>query len=60
MDDTQTQNKKGQWVPAIPLPFYGLKKRCSCGKSYWTIDGYRGHFAYRHILQGNAAEGEGK
>lgn len=46
------QNKQGQWVPAIPLPFYGLKKRCTCGRSFWTEEGYRGHYAYTHIIEG--------
>lgn len=27
-----------------------LKKRCDCGKRFWTMDGYRGHYAYAHIL----------
>ncbi len=47
---TQTQNKRGQWVPAIPLPFYGLRKHCHCGRKFWTMDGYRGHYALAHIL----------
>jgi hypothetical protein len=46
----QVQNKRGQWVPAIPLPFYGLRKRCDCGRKFWTTDGYRGHYALCHIL----------
>ena len=51
-DETTTQNKAGQWVPAIPLPFYGLRKRCGCGRRFWTEEGYRGHYALVHILEG--------
>jgi len=47
---TQTQNSRGEWVPAIPLPFFGLRKRCECGRKFWTADGYRGHYALKHIL----------
>ena len=46
----QTTNTRGEWVPAIPLPLLGLRKRCSCGRRFWTLDGYRGHYAYAHIL----------
>jgi hypothetical protein len=46
----QVQNERGQWVPAVPLPFFGLRKRCSCGRKFWTMDGYRGHYALCHIL----------
>lgn len=47
---TTTQNARGEWVPSIPLPLYGLRKRCECGRKFWTMDGYRGHYALRHIL----------
>ena len=47
---SETQNKAGEWVPSIPLPFYGLRKRCKCGRKFWTTQGYRGHFALWHIL----------
>ena len=46
----QVRNERGQWVPAIPLPFYGLRKHCGCGRKFWTMDGYRGHYALFHIL----------
>jgi len=45
-----TQNKAGEWVPAIPLPFYGLRKRCGCGRRFWTATGYRGHYALLHVM----------
>jgi hypothetical protein len=44
------QNSRGEWVPSIPLPFYGLRKGCSCGRKFWTMDGYQGHYALCHIL----------
>ena len=48
---TQAQNERGEWVPAIPLPFYGLRKRCTaCGDKFWTTEGYRGHYALVHAL----------
>lgn len=50
MTVNQVQNDHGQWVPDIPLPFYGLRKRCTCGRKFWTTDGYRGHYALCHIL----------
>lgn len=46
----QVENARGEWVPAIPLPLYGLRKRCDCGLKFWTLDGYRGHYALAHIL----------
>ena len=46
----QVQNERGQWVPAIPLPYHGLRHRCDCGRKFWTMDGYRSHYALRHIL----------
>lgn len=50
MSETQAQNARGEWVPAIPLPFYGLRKRCTCGERFWTTCGYRGHYALAHVL----------
>lgn len=47
------QNGRGQWIPAIPLPFYGLKKGCWCGRKFWTEEGYRAHYALKHILDVN-------
>lgn len=51
MSDIQTQNADGAWVPAVPLPYYGLRKRCSCGRRFWTMEGYQGHYALAHILK---------
>lgn len=43
------QNNAGAWLPAIPLPYNGLRKRCDCGAKFWTMTGYRGHYALIHI-----------
>jgi hypothetical protein len=48
--ETTAQNARGEWVPSIPLPLFGLRKHCSCGRKFWTLDGYRGHFALDHVL----------
>ena len=55
----QTQNRKGEWVPSIPLPIYpsmfapfGGKVKCGqCGEKFWTTKLYRGHYALEHILE---------
>lgn len=44
------QNRRGEWVPAIPLPFLGFHKRCICGAKFWTMKGYQGHYALEHVL----------
>jgi hypothetical protein len=59
MSDVQTTNEDGAWVPAIPLPFYlprltGLRFGCGdydCDRRFWTMRGYRGHYALRHVLK---------
>jgi len=50
--NTQIQNDKGQWVPAIPEPLYEWfdLKKCKCGRMFWTKEGYRAHYALAHIL----------
>jgi hypothetical protein len=47
------QNRRGEWVPSIPLPFQGFRKVCSCGAKFWTMKGYQGHYAYEHVLGGD-------
>lgn len=50
-DGTQTRNRSGDWVPSVPLPLLlRLRNRCSCGRKFWTMAGYRGHYALAHIL----------
>lgn len=56
----QTLNKRGEWVPSIPLPFID-RRRWAWGNSFvcWEcpdkpmfkrmVD-YRGHYALVHIL----------
>ena|SRR5215469_10154428 len=63
-DRVITKNREGQWVPAIPEPFYGLRKQCwepvwakddlgdvRCDRKFWTKVGYRAHYALAHILR---------
>lgn len=49
----QMQNSRGEWVPSIPLPFYGIKHKCSCGKSFWRERNYEAHYALIHIVLGD-------
>jgi hypothetical protein len=51
------KNARGEWVPAIPLPIYRLwLKECpGCGASFYTTEGYRGHYALRHIIDPDAS-----
>ena len=42
------QNDDGSWSTAIPLPLYGLKKRCNCGKSFWRESNYEKHYIAQH------------
>ncbi len=48
----QTQNTRGEWVPAIPVPYHASlhREKCRCGACFWTLRGYLGHYAYAHIL----------
>lgn len=39
------------WLPAIPGPFRGFRNACHCGRKFWTLDGYRSHYALVHILE---------
>lgn len=50
LEGPSVQNKYGDWVPAIPLPFYSWKKICDCGMKFWTMESYQGHYALKHIL----------
>jgi len=42
------QNADGTWSEAVPLPLYGLKKRCDCGKSFWKEKNYYRHYQQKH------------
>lgn len=50
----QMLNARGEWVPAIPLPLFTWphRHRCGCGRPFWTMDGYRGHYAAVHLIDG--------
>jgi hypothetical protein len=47
-----TQNRDGVWVPAVPVPYVTTlcRVRCACGRKFWSLKSYRGHFALDHIL----------
>lgn len=54
MSGNQVQNKRGEWVPAIPVPLFEwlhLRRCGECRKAYFTMAGYRGHYALEHILE---------
>lgn len=42
------QNADGTWSEAIPLPFYGLRKHCSCGRKFWREANYYRHYQREH------------
>ena len=43
------QLEDGRWVPATPLPWYGLFwYRCQCGRRFFTMARYRVHWRARH------------
>jgi len=46
------KNRRGEWVPAVPLPQFTFPHRheCSCRRSFWTMAGYQGHYALAHVL----------
>ena len=50
MSIVTTENARGEWVPAIPLPMKGIRSTCVCGRKFWTEEGYRSHYALDHIL----------
>ena len=50
--NVKMKNKRGEYVPAIPLPYYAWKKKCFCGKSFWFEKNYEAHYALEHIING--------
>lgn len=42
------QDDDGLWRAAVPLPFYGFKKKCQCGKSFWKSRNYESHYVEAH------------
>ena len=61
MDSCQTENSRGEWVPAIPLPYMfwlGVPyTQCHCGKRFFgavrgrALRRYEEHYALHHILK---------
>lgn len=49
MNNNLQQNKDGNWEPAVPLPYYGIMKKCGCGKRFWKEINYEKHFKQDHI-----------
>lgn len=47
-DGSWQQNLDGTWSEAVPLPLYGLKKKCQCGKSFWKEANYVKHYLKAH------------
>jgi len=49
------ENKRGEWYPAIPIPFYMFLGRCqcNCGKIFWSEKRYHAHYALHHIVLGD-------
>lgn len=47
-DSVWQENPDGTWSHAVPLPFYGIKKKCECGKSFWKEENYRKHYLKQH------------
>lgn len=47
-DGNWQQNIDGTWSEAAPLPYYGLKKKCQCGKQFWKENNYVEHYIKVH------------
>lgn len=45
-------NGRGEWVTAIPEPYFLSfgRVRCDCERKFRGRDRYRDHFAYAHVL----------
>jgi len=42
------ENTDGTWSASVPLPFYGIRKSCSCGKKFWKKQNYNRHYVEAH------------
>lgn len=54
-ESIRTKNKYGEWVPAIPEPFFGFfgRVKCftgDCHEVFRSREEYRAHYALKHIL----------
>ena len=49
---SRTQNERGEWMPAIPEPYFLVfgRARCDCGAKFRNRRRYREHYAFAHIL----------
>jgi len=48
-DKIYQHNADGTWSEAVELPgYYGFKKSCRCGKSFWREKSYYRHFQRAH------------
>lgn len=43
-----TKRTDGLWEHALPFPLMGLRKRCDCGRHFWTMAGYGRHWRKAH------------
>ncbi len=41
-------NPDGYWTEAIPMPLFGLRKQCQCGKKFFRLDNYHTHYIAAH------------
>lgn len=42
------QDSDGLWRQSVPLPFYGVRKGCHCGKKFWKESNYESHYINAH------------
>ena len=49
---SQAQNSRGEWVPAIPEPYFLAwgRVRCDCGETFRGRRRFREHYALAHVL----------
>jgi hypothetical protein len=47
-DGVWRENEDKTWSQDIPLPFYGLKNKCGCGRSFWKVANYEKHYKKSH------------
>lgn len=47
-DQVYQHNADDTWSQAVPLPLYGLRKTCGCGRSFWREKNYIRHYQLQH------------
>lgn len=50
MNNTFYRTENGM-IPAIPEPYYGILKKCDCGKKFLTKKSYQIHYITKHIYE---------